>query len=144
LQIVLATFRERAEKKGVRVSARRANAGLRLESDQRALEQVLSNLVDNAVKYCPAGASVVVSAEERDGTVRLAVEDTGPGIDEKHLPRLFERFYRVDRGRSRDVGGTGLGLSIVKHLVEAMGGEVTVESHVGRGSTFMVTLPKEA
>jgi two-component system phosphate regulon sensor histidine kinase PhoR len=70
------------------------------------------------------------------------VRDTGPGIGEKHLPRLFERFYRVDRGRSRDVGGTGLGLSIVKHLAEAMKGRVSVESQVGRGSIFTVHLPQ--
>jgi two-component system, OmpR family, phosphate regulon sensor histidine kinase PhoR len=72
--------------------------------------------------------------------VVLTVEDNGPGIDERHLPRLFERFYRVDAGRSRDRGGTGLGLSIVKHLVEAMGGQVAVRSHLGRGSIFSVTL----
>jgi two-component system phosphate regulon sensor histidine kinase PhoR len=73
--------------------------------------------------------------------VRVSVADTGPGIEARHLPRLFERFYRVDAGRSRELGGTGLGLAIVKHLVEAMGGEVSVESEVGRGATFNFTLP---
>jgi two-component system phosphate regulon sensor histidine kinase PhoR len=85
-----------------------------------------------------------VRATARGGEVELAVEDDGPGIESRHLPRLFERFYRVDAGRGRDSGGTGLGLSIVKHLVEAMGGRVTVESAVGRGSTFIVTLPVAA
>jgi two-component system phosphate regulon sensor histidine kinase PhoR len=136
--IVVGLFRERAEKKGVRIATRTADDLPVLESDPRALEQVLVNLVDNAVKYCPSGAQVTLSAEKNDGAVRFAVEDTGPGIDAKHLPRLFERFYRVDAGRSRELGGTGLGLSIVKHLVEAMGGDVGVESTVGRGTTFRI------
>jgi two-component system, OmpR family, phosphate regulon sensor histidine kinase PhoR len=139
--LVLGLFRERADRKGIQLSAD-IPAGMQpVETDQRALEQVLSNLVDNAVKYCPAGASVKLRAANGDGVVKLSVEDTGPGISETHLPRLFERFYRVDAGRSRDVGGTGLGLSIVKHMVEAMGGEVTVRSTVGKGSAFDVRLP---
>ena len=84
---------------------------------------------------------MVFRAANGDGGIRLTVEDTGPGIAEAHLPRVFERFYRVDAGRSRDVGGTGLGLSIVKHMVEAMGGDVTVRSTVGKGSAFEVRLP---
>ena len=112
-----------------------------LSTDRRALEQILSNLIDNAIKYASRGAKVTLSAAERDGEVRIAVADTGPGIAARHLPRLFERFYRVDRGRSRDVGGTGLGLSIVKHLTEALGGHVTVESLPGVGSTFTVHFP---
>src|SRR5262249_3862559 len=116
--------------------------GLSVFADRRALEQILANLVDNAIKYAPR-ASVQISAVRSDnGELRILVRDTGPGIAEKHLPRLFERFYRVDRGRSRDVGGTGLGLSIVKHLAEAMKGRVSVESQVGRGSIFTVHLPQ--
>jgi two-component system phosphate regulon sensor histidine kinase PhoR len=140
--IVMGLFRERAEKKGVRLKVELPSDLPPLSTDQRALEQVVSNLVDNAVKYCPAGSSVTVSAAKSNGAVRVVVSDTGPGIDPKHVPRLFERFYRVDAGRSREIGGTGLGLSIVKHLVEAMGGEVTVDSAVGRGSSFSVTLPQ--
>ena len=87
------------------------------------------------------GVSVTVRIVERDAILRVSVEDTGPGIDPKHLPRLFERFYRADKGRSRDMGGTGLGLSIVKHLVEAMGGNVSVDSTPGKGTTFAFTLP---
>jgi two-component system phosphate regulon sensor histidine kinase PhoR len=139
--LVLSLFRERAERKGIQLATEIPNGMLSVETDQRALEQVLSNLVDNAVKYCPTGASVKLRAANGDGLVRLTVEDTGPGISEAHLPRLFERFYRVDAGRSRDVGGTGLGLSIVKHMVEAMGGDVTVRSTVGKGSAFEVRLP---
>jgi two-component system phosphate regulon sensor histidine kinase PhoR len=139
--LVMALFRERAERKGIQLVTDIAQANVGLETDQRALEQVLSNLVDNAVKYCPQGSSVKLRATNGDGGVRLAVEDNGPGISEAHLPRLFERFYRVDAGRSRDVGGTGLGLSIVKHMVEAMGGDIAVRSAVGKGSTFEVRLP---
>jgi two-component system phosphate regulon sensor histidine kinase PhoR len=141
--LVLSLFRERAERKGIRLVAEIAPGLPIVETDQRAVEQVVSNLVDNAVKYCPAGSVVRLRGVASDG-VTISVEDTGPGIAAKHLPRLFERFYRVDAGRSRDVGGTGLGLSIVKHLVEAMGGEVTVKSSVGEGSTFEVRLPLTA
>jgi two-component system phosphate regulon sensor histidine kinase PhoR len=140
--IVMGLFRERADKKGVRLKVELPSDLPALTTDQRALEQVVSNLVDNAVKYCPAGSCVTVSAETSNGSVKVVVCDTGPGIDPKHVPRLFERFYRVDAGRSREIGGTGLGLSIVKHLVEAMGGQVTVDSTVGRGSSFSVTLPQ--
>ena len=90
----------------------------------------------------PLTGPAAADGQEMANGVKLAVEDSGPGIEPKHLPRLFERFYRVDKGRARDVGGTGLGLSIVKHLVEAMGGEVGVDSQVGKGSTFWALLPR--
>jgi two-component system phosphate regulon sensor histidine kinase PhoR len=115
-------------------------AGLWVLGDQRAIEQVVLNLVDNAVKYTPANSHVTIGARQTGDEVVLTVRDDGPGIDAKHLPRLFERFYRVDKGRSRDMGGTGLGLSIVKHLVNGMRGEVRVESTPGQGSTFSVTM----
>ncbi|MFO0547188.1 MAG: ATP-binding protein [Polyangiaceae bacterium] len=119
-------------------------------ADPRALEQVFYNLLDNAVKYCP-GATVTVSAradtrsraqESGAPTVEITVRDTGPGIEARHLDRIFERFYRVDAGRSRQLGGTGLGLSIVKHLVEAMHGAIEVSSVVGAGTKFTVELPR--
>ncbi len=113
-------------------------------ADRRAVEQVFTNLLDNAVKYCPAGARVSLRAQQTERGLRVEIADTGPGIEPRHLPRLFERFYRVDSGRSRDMGGTGLGLSIVKHLVETMGGAIGVESTPGRGSTFWFTLPAMA
>jgi two-component system, OmpR family, phosphate regulon sensor histidine kinase PhoR len=100
----------------------------------------LSNLVDNAVKYCGSGTNVTCSAEGGGANVILKVRDDGPGIEEQHLPRLFERFYRVDPGRSRELGGTGLGLSIAKHLVEAMGGRISVSSEPGKGTRFNITL----
>jgi two-component system phosphate regulon sensor histidine kinase PhoR len=101
------------------------------------------NLVDNAIKYGKRGGSVRVTGARRGARVALTFEDDGPGIGREHLPRLFERFYRVDTGRSRERGGTGLGLAIVKHLVEAMGGTVRVESEPGRGTTFKVDLPAQ-
>ncbi len=110
--------------------------------DRHAFEQVLGNLLDNAVKYAGEGASVTVSARaEGDGAV-VSVQDTGSGIAQQHLDRLFERFYRVDAGRSREMGGTGLGLSIVKHLVEAMGGTIAVKSALGGGTTFTIHLAR--
>jgi two-component system, OmpR family, phosphate regulon sensor histidine kinase PhoR len=109
--------------------------------DERALEQVLLNLLDNAVKYTPAGGRVDVFGALEDGRCVVRVKDTGVGIEPRHLSRIFERFYRVDKGRSRDLGGTGLGLSIVKHLVGAMGGEVKVESQPNVGSVFVIFLP---
>jgi two-component system phosphate regulon sensor histidine kinase PhoR len=143
-QAVLA-LRGKAEKKGVSVRVDVPGSVPAARADRRALDQVVGNLVDNAIKYCGSGATVVVrGAATRAGELEVAVEDDGPGIEERHLPRLFERFYRVDPGRGRDSGGTGLGLSIVKHLVEAMGGKVTVTSTPGSGSTFRFTLPKAA
>src|SRR5690606_31602666 len=100
------------------------------------------NLVDNAVKYAGEGKTVSLRAEQRRDWMALVVSDDGPGIEERHLQRLFERFYRVDAGRSRELGGTGLGLSIVKHLVDSMGGKVRLDSSVGVGTTFTVLLPR--
>ncbi len=139
---MLEMFHSRAEQKQLRLSVELAEDLPAVRVDRRALEQVLSNLIDNAIKYCPQGARIVLSgAPQGDKWVRVSVRDTGPGIEARHLPRLFERFYRVDAGRSRELGGTGLGLAIVKHLVEAMGGQVQVESEVGTGSVFTFTVP---
>ncbi|HEY6003807.1 MAG TPA: ATP-binding protein [Anaeromyxobacter sp.] len=113
--------------------------GAAVLADARALEVVLVNLVDNAIKYTPKGGVTIRGQADGSGWT-ISVVDTGPGIESHHLPRLFERFYRVDAGRSRDQGGTGLGLAIVKHLVHGMGGEVGVESGE-RGSRFWVRLP---
>lgn len=102
---------------------------------------MLVNLLDNAIKYSFEGGSVHVSARRQGELVRLVVSDDGPGIQERHRTRIFERFYRVDAGRSRAVGGTGLGLSIVKHLVSLMRGQVGVDPVAPHGSAFWVTLP---
>jgi two-component system phosphate regulon sensor histidine kinase PhoR len=114
--------------------------------DSQAIYQILSNLLDNAVKYTPEGGVISVGSRpltDASGVrrVEVFVRDTGAGIPPEDLPRLFERFYRVDKARSRELGGTGLGLAIVKHLVRAHGGEVRVESQLGQGSTFVFTLP---
>jgi len=113
--------------------------------DSEAVNQIVTNLVDNALKYTPDGGEITVGARSLPGShaVEVSVRDTGIGIPDEELPRLFERFYRVDKARSRELGGTGLGLSIVKHLVRAQGGDVRVESHVGKGSNFIFTLPVE-
>ncbi|ABZ84636.1 signal transduction histidine kinase, putative [Heliomicrobium modesticaldum Ice1] len=105
------------------------------------LKQVLVNLTENAIKYTPEGGQVSVRATRGCDSVILEVQDTGIGIPEESLPRIFERFYRVDKARSRELGGTGLGLAIVKHIIERSGGRVTVQSKVGVGSTFTVTFP---
>ncbi len=113
-----------------------------VRSDPERLLRILGNLVDNAVKYTPAGGHVTVeSAPAEGGGALLRVRDDGPGIAREHVPRLFERFYRVDAARSRELGGTGLGLSIVKHLADSIGATVTVESRVGQGSCFSVVVP---
>jgi two-component system phosphate regulon sensor histidine kinase PhoR len=119
-----------------------ATPAVTVAAERPALEQVLTNLVDNAIKYTTQGGSVRVTAEPEEGQVRIVVADTGVGIAAEHLPRLWERFYRVDAARSRELGGTGLGLAIVKHLVLSHGGSVDVESEVGRGSSFIVRLPR--
>jgi len=115
---------------------------LTAHADHDRLAQILINLVDNGVKYTPAGGTVSVRARAADGgRVTITVSDSGVGIPPADLPRITERFYRVDKARSRELGGTGLGLAIVKHLVVAHGGDLTIESAEGRGTTVRVTLP---
>ena len=114
--------------------------GTQVFADPGRLEQMLTNLVENAIKFNREGGEVVIECENGTSS-RIRVRDTGEGIPAQHLDRLFERFYRVDRARSRDLGGTGLGLAIVKHLARAHGGEVGVESEVGQGSVFEIELP---
>src|SRR5262249_17425041 len=111
-------------------------------ADEEAVSQILDNLVDNAVKYTPPGGRIRVRWHVEENQVCLQVEDTGIGIPEYDLPRIFERFYRVDKLRPRELGGTGLGLSIVKPLVQAMRGTVSASSRLGEGTTFTVRLPR--
>ncbi|MEA3386715.1 MAG: ATP-binding protein, partial [Thermodesulfobacteriota bacterium] len=110
--------------------------------DPPLLEQAIVNLIDNAIKYSNDGGAVRVEALQRENEIIISVHDQGCGIEKKHLPRIFERFYRVDKARSRQMGGTGLGLAIVKHIAQTHGGRVAVESIPGKGSTFSIHLPK--
>jgi two-component system phosphate regulon sensor histidine kinase PhoR len=110
-------------------------------ADPTALRQVIANMLDNAIRYSNPGGRVTVFTRPDDGGTWVGVQDTGIGIAPEHLPRIFERFYRVDAGRSRTAGGTGLGLSIVRHLVEAHGGRVRAESIPGRGTTVAAFFP---
>jgi len=134
-----------AVKKNITLTMVPARGDMEAFCDAEAVNQVVTNLVDNALKYTPEGGEITVGVRPLSGlgTIEVFVRDTGIGIPPEELPRLFERFYRVDKARSRELGGTGLGLSIVKHLVRAQGGDVRVESVVGQGSTFIFTLPVE-
>jgi two-component system phosphate regulon sensor histidine kinase PhoR len=139
-EAALRTVESEARLRGVKVAGGQLD-DVQVIGDKMRLEQALVNLLDNAIKFNRPGGEVRIDAGlAADGKVRIAVADTGIGIPLEEQSRIFERFYRVDKARSRDVGGTGLGLSIVKHIVERMGGTVTVESQLGKGSTFIVLL----
>jgi two-component system phosphate regulon sensor histidine kinase PhoR len=140
LDSVLPLFKAPMERKGLGLEIIQDDPELAVPGDRYRLEQVLVNLLENALRYTDRGR-VQISARRYGDRVALAVADTGPGIPPEHLPRIFERFYVVDRSRSRRVGGTGLGLAIVKHIVEGMGGSVRVESTPGAGTIFTVSLP---
>ena len=135
-----------ADKRSVHLVLEPAPPNTEVFCDAEAMHQILSNLVDNALKYTPENGTVTIAARllpENAGVVEVSVRDTGIGIPAEDLPRLFERFYRVDKARSRELGGTGLGLAIVKHLARAMGGDVGVTSKESEGSTFYFTVPVE-
>lgn len=140
---IFAQIKPLAQNKEIRLHKDISIQSKTIVSDNYALYHILSNLTDNAIKYTPPQGTITLSAKPDPDhkSIILAVEDTGFGIPEKDLERIFERFYRVDKGRSRDMGGTGLGLAIVKHLVASLEGVITVESKTGKGSRFTVTLP---
>jgi thioredoxin type arsenate reductase len=145
IQRVLEVFMDQAAKKDIRLTQQIEPGLPRLWGDLDRLQQLFINLVDNAVKYTPAGGDVTLTASlaaaNGAAQIQIAIADTGPGIAEKDLPRLTERFYRVDKARSRDLGGTGLGLAIVKHIVQAHKGELTINSALNKGTTVRVRLP---
>ncbi|MBI3028148.1 MAG: HAMP domain-containing protein [Candidatus Rokubacteria bacterium] len=141
LEAVVAIIEPRAAGKDVSLAADLPPDLPRVLADADRLAQILINLLDNAVKFTPAGGRVTVTAAARDQMVEIAVADTGIGIPSTDLPRITERFYRVDKARSRELGGTGLGLAIVKHLVQAHGGALGIESEAGKGTTVRFTLP---
>lgn len=137
---VITSLAAKASSRGITVS-NKVSPGTLVVADRRRLEQMLTNLVDNAIKFNRDGGRVIIGCEVGTRS-RILVQDTGEGIPAEHLERLFERFYRVDRARSRELGGTGLGLAIVKHLAMAHGGEVRVTSELGAGSVFELDLPR--
>lgn len=143
LDDALAAFRDEAKASGVELTVEEGSEQV-LEGDRDALHQVFGNLIANALKYAASGGRIQLGARPAAGTVEFYVRDYGPGIASEHLPRLFERFYRVDKARSREGGGTGLGLAIVKHIVLNHGGTVRAESELGHGCTFFFTLPDVA
>jgi two-component system phosphate regulon sensor histidine kinase PhoR len=134
-------YRTRAEARRQSLVVVSLEENLRVWAEEEAVEQILDNLLDNALKYTPEGGRIEVRWQQMNGQGCLEVADTGIGIPEADLPRIFERFYRVDKARSREMGGTGLGLSIVKHLAQALNGSVSATSEVGKGTTFRVCLP---
>ena len=142
VEACLSRHADRAKAKALRLIAAPAMEPVFALADEEALAEILDNLVDNAIKYTPAAGTITLRWFAEDQQAILQVADTGVGIPDKDLPRVFERFYRVDKARSRELGGTGLGLSIVKHLMQALGGTVTAESCVGHGSTFTIRVPR--
>jgi two-component system phosphate regulon sensor histidine kinase PhoR len=140
----LASFEELARSREMALAHRDEGAPV-VETDGERLRRMIDSLLENALKYTPAGGRVeVVSRPGPQGSAVVDVCDDGPGIGAEHLSRIFERFYRVDKARSREMGGTGLGLAIVKHLAESIGATVSVSSQPGHGSTFTITLPARA
>jgi two-component system, OmpR family, phosphate regulon sensor histidine kinase PhoR len=132
----------KAEKKNINLSLSVTGSPM-MDGDPPRLKQIIINLVSNSLTYTPANGSVKVNVEEKNEHVKLTIKDTGIGIKESEIPRIFERFYRVDKARSRNSGGTGLGLAIVKHLVEAHHGTINVQSKLGEGSEFIILFPKK-
>ncbi|MBI5888675.1 MAG: ATP-binding protein [Deltaproteobacteria bacterium] len=130
------SFEKQARDKRITISSRIPEGLPKVMGDRDRLEQVVVNLVDNAIKYTHSGGSVNISVSRIEGSVRVDVADTGIGIPAEDIPRIFERFYRVDKARSRELGGTGLGLAIVKHIIQGHGGRMHVESRPGKGSAF--------
>jgi signal transduction histidine kinase len=139
---VFARVSENAAKKGVTLETKIDRAASVIHADRTALEQILLNLVENALRHTAKGGRIAIETTPDKNGVDLTVTDTGSGIPAEHLPRIFERFYRADSGRSREAGGTGLGLAIVKHLVEAHGGSVSAESVVDSGTTIRIFFPE--
>ena len=136
-----APFAARAAERDSRLATEIAPAAATLAADADALRQIFTNLLDNALRYTPREGAITVRGQKTAEGVLLEVADTGSGIAPDHLPRIFERFYRVDPARSRGEGGTGLGLAIVKHLVEAHGGRVEAHSTLGAGTTIRMFFP---
>jgi two-component system phosphate regulon sensor histidine kinase PhoR len=142
LEKVIEEVLPNAEKKSLKVVQLTNHHEILVLGDKDRLRQVMYNLIDNSIKYTEPGGKIEVGSDELSNSVRVFVRDNGAGIGEEHLSRIFERFYRVDKDRSRSVGGTGLGLAIVKHIIEAHNSKVEVKSELGKGSEFSFVLKK--
>lgn len=140
----ISEFKKKIEQKNHKIKINISPQLPLIKTDPEQIEVVFRNLLDNAIKYTPNGGEIYISAFEKAENIYIEVADNGIGISAEHLPRIFERFYRVDKDRSRKLGGTGLGLAIVKHIVQAHGGTIGVESKPGKGSKFFFTLPKNS
>ncbi|MCM3619417.1 cell wall metabolism sensor histidine kinase WalK [Sutcliffiella horikoshii] len=143
LEEIFVILKRKAKEKEIELLLNRPPKDLFLFADASRVKQVFINLINNAIAYTPAGGEVKVNVEEVDGEIVIVVSDTGVGMEQEEIPRIFERFYRVDKARSRNSGGTGLGLAIVKHIVEAHHGSISVKSKLDNGTTFTVKLSKE-
>ncbi len=141
LQDALESFREVARSYDVELAIENSVPTAHVSADREAIHQIFSNLIENGLKYAASGKKIILGARAAETGVEFYVQDFGPGISSEHLPRLFERFYRVDKARSRESGGTGLGLAIAKHIVLAHGGTIRAESELHHGSTFLFSLP---
>jgi len=141
LQDALESFREVARSYGAEIIVENSAPDALVSADREAVHQVFSNLIENALKYASSGKKIVLGARAATHGIEFFVQDFGPGISSEHLPRLFERFYRVDKARSRESGGTGLGLAIAKHIMLAHGGVIRAESELNHGSSFLFVLP---
>lgn len=143
LEEIFEILKSKAESKNIRLQLLKSEQPLFLLGDSARLKQVFINLINNALAYTPADGEVTVTVKDKGKDVHIVIKDTGIGMEEEEIPRIFERFYRVDKARSRNSGGTGLGLAIVKHLIEAHKGKIAVSSKVNEGTTFVVELNKE-
>ncbi|MGL4913738.1 MAG: sensor histidine kinase, partial [Romboutsia sp.] len=132
-----------SKSKNINLTYEFSDKNIRVLSNRDYIKQVFLNLIDNAIKYTPENKDVHIKVSLQNNKILISVKDTGVGIPEEDIERIFERFYRVDKARSRDVGGTGLGLAITKHIVKSLGGSIDVKSELGKGSEFIVAVPQK-
>jgi two-component system phosphate regulon sensor histidine kinase PhoR len=140
LRQTVAEYSDDAGKKGQKLVLEAPDQEIQVLGDKERLRVAIGNILDNANKYSPEQSSITTRLTVKGGSIAISVSDNGPGIEPEHLPRIFERFYRVDKARSREVGGTGLGLAIAKHIIEAHGSRIHVSSELGKGTTFSFDL----
>ncbi|MFP4697962.1 MAG: sensor histidine kinase [Eubacteriales bacterium] len=134
-------YKIHANKKKQKMNYHKPNKEYKIYGDPERIEQVIKNIISNAVKYSPDGAEIIIQVFKEDNYINVAIKDTGMGISKDDADRIFDRFYRVDKARSREMGGTGLGLAIAKEIMEYHGGSITVESELGKGTCFYLKFP---